>query len=92
MVTLVSTEEGGRKTAISKGYRPNHVFAYDAHGKVKETFIGDLVFDGVIEPGETKEVTVRFVPFPKLKEQLTEEVEWFLHEGPRLIGKAKALK
>jgi hypothetical protein len=44
---LYPTEEGGRKTAIISGYRPNHVFEYkDNSNDLVATYIGDINFEG----------------------------------------------
>ena len=60
---LIPTEDGGRKNGISTGYRPNHVFEYNEWNQILQTFIGDVILDEQtsIEPGEEKEVTIRFL-------------------------------
>jgi hypothetical protein len=96
-LTLLATADGGRKTGIKTGYRPNHVFEYSAPGSFKTTYIGDIQFepDKTIVPGETAIVIVCFllVPIvPELSEYLTIGRKWYLHEGARLIGYAEILK
>ena len=92
-VKLLTTEEGGRKTGFISGYRPNHVFEYNKQGEILQTYIGDLVFDGqdLIEPGEEKEVTVRFIPSQPIEKYLRTGRTWWLHEGSKLIGEAKVI-
>jgi len=92
-LSLRRTEDGGRQTGIISGYRPNHVFEYDRTGKLLNTFIGDIIFEEqrTIEPGETKEVTVRFLINQPIEKYLDKGQKWWLHEGERLIGEAEIL-
>ena len=89
-VKLLPTKDGGRKTGFISGYRPNHVFEYNEMGELLQTYIGDIIFNGnsAIEPGEEKEVTVRFVPSQPIEQYLQKGRIWWLHEGARLIGEA----
>jgi len=89
---LKPTSEGGRKTGIISGFRPNHVFEYK-HDQILQTYIGDLNFSEwpTIEPGEKKIVKVRFLDFPSLHQYLHVGQIWHIHEGERVIGKAKIL-
>lgn len=90
---LKTAEEGGRKTGIISGYRPNHVFEYSDSGQLMETFIGDIVFDDMptIEPGEEKEVTVRFLINQKIEKYLDKGTIWWIHEGANQIGQAEII-
>ena len=92
-VKLLTAEEGGRKTGFISGYRPNHVFEYNKQGELLQTYIGDIVFDGqeIIEPGEEKEVNVRFIPSQPIEQYLQTGRTWWLHEGSKLIGEAKVI-
>lgn len=92
-LSLRRTEDGGRQTGIISGYRPNHVFEYDSSGQLQNTFIGDIIFDrqSTIEPGETKEVTVRFLINQPIEKHLNKGQKWWLHEGAKLIGEAEVI-
>ena len=92
-VKIMKTEEGGRRTGFISGYRPNHVFEYGKNGELKNTFIGDIIFDGqpTIEPGEEKEVIVRFLLNQPIEKYLNKGQVWWIHEGPKLIGEAELL-
>lgn len=92
-ITLLPTENGGRNFGIISGYRPNHVFEYKQNGELLQTFIGDIIFDGqdMILPGETREVTVRFLLNQPIEKYLEKGNTWYLHEGGRLVGKAIVL-
>jgi len=90
-LTLVTTEQGGRKTGIASGYRPNHVFEYQTNGQFKYAYMGDIQFEQVerILPGETKEVLVRFLSRQPIDEYMDIGRKWWIHEGPIKIGEAK---
>lgn len=93
-IKMRSTEEGGRKTGFISGYRPNHVFEYSKEGQLLQTYIGDISFEGqsTIEPGEEKEVTVRFIMDQKIEQYLNIGRIWWIHEGPKLLGEAVILE
>jgi len=86
--TLLATEQGGRRTGICSGYRPNHVFEYNKNGKVFQTYIADIVFDkdATIEPGESREVAVRFFLHQRIEGYLDKGQKWMIHEGAKLVG------
>ncbi len=92
-IKVKKAEESGRTTGFVNGYRPNHVFEYGKNGELNETFIGDIIFEGqtTIEPGEEKEVTVRFLINQPIEKYLNKGQVWFIHEGPNLIGEAVIL-
>lgn len=86
------TEQGGRKTGIFSGYRPNHVFEYKDDNTFS-SYIGDIQFDGQqsIEPGEEKLVTVRFLSAQPIEQYLTVGRKWWIHEGPNQLGEAEIM-
>lgn len=88
---LYPTDKNGRRTPIKSGFRPNHVFEYLTNGQLKYTYIGDIQFDPEewIEPGETKEVLVRFLAKQPIDTFLNIGQIWWIHEGPNVIGKAE---
>lgn len=90
---LKPTEEGGRQTGIISGYRPNHVFEYNDEGQLLQTFIGEIIFDreSTIEPGEEREVTVRFLMNQPIEKYLDKGHIWWIHEGQRQIGQAEII-
>jgi len=92
-IKLKDTVEGGRRTGIISGYRPNHVFEYGIDGKINQTFMGDIIFENqtTIEPGEEKIVTVRFLLNQPIEKHLNKGQVWWIHEGPNLIGNAEIL-
>lgn len=90
---LFSTDEGGRKTAISSGYRPNHVFEYESNERTLYTYIGDIQFNEaeIVNPGDEKEVTVRFLAHQSIEKYLEIGRKWWIHEGSIKIGEATIL-
>lgn len=89
-IRLKPTNEGGRKTGIKSGYRPNHVFEYK-NGNMVSAYMGDVIFDEQewIEPGEEKVVTIRFMSGQAIKDFLTVGRIWWIHEGNRLVAEAE---
>jgi translation elongation factor EF-Tu-like GTPase len=87
-ITMKTTENGGRMSGFKSGYRPNHVFELPAKLKGLRTYIGDIQFDNqeLIEPGETKVVTVRFLKIPEIEKYITVGQNWFINEGSKTIG------
>lgn len=92
-LTLVPTEQSGRKTGIASGYRPNHVFEYQTNGQFKYAYMGDIQFekDKWILPGETEEVLVRFLSRQPIDEYMDIGRKWWIHEGARKIGEAEII-
>ena len=93
-LTLYPTENGGRKTGIMSGYRPNHVFEYKENStEFLNTYIGQIDFEKEwILPSETENVTVRFLIHGNIGELLTVKRIWWIHEGSRKIGEAEIIK
>ncbi|WP_299229737.1 hypothetical protein [uncultured Psychroserpens sp.] len=93
-LTLIPTENGGRKNGIGSGYRPNHIFEYQTNGQFKYAYIGDIQLDSneSIIPGETKEVLVRFLSKQPIDKYLNIGRKWWIHEGAIKIGEAEILE
>jgi len=90
---LIPTKEGGRKTAIKSGYRPDHVFEYEDSGIVKYAFIGDIQLKELetLEPGKKATVIVRFLTHQPIEQFLQIGKTWWIHEGPNMIGEAEII-
>ncbi len=93
-ITMKTTEEGGRQSGFKSGYRPNHVFEMPDNLKDLRTYIGDIQFDDqdLIEPGETKIVTVRFLKVPEIEKYITVGQKWFINEAARSLGIGEILE
>jgi translation elongation factor EF-Tu-like GTPase len=93
-ITMKTTEEGGRQSGFKSGYRPNHVFEIPNNLKNLRTYIGDIQFDDqdLIEPGETKIVTVRFLKVPEIEKYILVGQKWFINEAARTLGIGEILE
>jgi hypothetical protein len=93
MLKLKSTEEGGRKTGFSSGYRPNHVFEY-LNGRLLQTYIGEILFeyDGLFMPGDENEVIVRFILNQRFDHYINVGRKWWIHEAGLQIGEAEIIE
>lgn len=93
-ITMMTTEEGGRKSGFKTGYRPNHVFELPDDLKNIKTYVGDIQFDDheLIEPGETHIVIVRFLKNPGIEKYLHIGQKWFINEAARTLGFGEILE
>lgn len=93
-ITMKTTKEGGRKHGFLSGYRPNHVFELPDNLSYLRTFVGDILFDDqqLIEPGETKVVTVRFLKVSEVEKYINIGQKWFINEATRTLGFGEILE
>ena len=93
-ISMKTTAEGGRQHGFKSGYRPNHVFELPDDLRNLTTYIGDIQFDGqeLLEPGETKIVTVRFLKMPQVEKYIKVGQKWFINESARTIGFGEILE
>ena len=93
-ITMKTTEEGGRQSGFKSGYRPNHVFELPDDLRNLKTYIGDIQFDDqkLIELGETKIVTVRFLKTPPVEKYMKVGQKWFINEAARTLGFGEILE
>jgi translation elongation factor EF-Tu-like GTPase len=93
-ISMKKTEEGGRKSGIASGYRPNHVFEMPEDLNKLTTYIGDIRFEDqeLIEPGETRIVTVRFLRIRLIEKYMKVGQKWFINEAARTIGIGEILE
>jgi translation elongation factor EF-Tu-like GTPase len=93
-ITMKTTEQGGRKFGFKSGYRPNHVFELPEDIRNLNAYIGDIHFDDqeLIEPGETKVVTVRFLKVPQVEQFIRVGQKWFINEGANNLGVGEILE
>ena len=94
LIVLFSTEKGGRRTPIFSGYRPNHAFEILDNGLAKDTHIGEITFEdsSSLAPGDTKEVSIRFLNSPYLDANLRVGTRWRLQEGAKVVGEGEILE
>jgi translation elongation factor EF-Tu-like GTPase len=93
-ITMKTTEDGGRQSGFTSGYRPNHVFELPDDLRNIKTYIGDIQFDDqkLIEPGETKIVTVRFLKTSDIEKYMHVGQKWFINEAARTLGYGEILE
>ena len=93
-IYLLTPEEGGRKTGIKSGYRPNHVFEKSNNIKEIHAYIGEFQFSDqdIIQPGQTKIVTVRFLRNPVVEKYIKVGQKWFIYEVPRLVAEGEIIE
>lgn len=79
----LTTEEGGRKTPVFSGYRPQVKFDFDEmQTSGQQTFLNkDTVY-----PGDTVEATIRIISVEHFANTLTEGMKFEFKEGSRIIG------
>src|SRR6218665_1204222 len=81
-----STEEGGRKTAASSGYRPHIKFSFDEYmTSGMQLFIGTEF----VLPGESVSAAISILSFEYFEGKLYEGLEFDFREGARIIGTGK---
>lgn len=94
-ITLKSTTEGGRSTALKSGYRPNHCFEKLVSEKKNNFYIGEVQFTNnqeCIKPGESGIVTVIFLKAGGIERYLNPGRHWFIYEGSRLVGEGEIIQ
>ncbi|WP_426483971.1 hypothetical protein [Flavobacterium sp. 2] len=81
-----STEEGGRKTAASSGYRPHIKFPFDEYMTSGIQLFIDTEF---VLPGESVSAIIRILSTEYFEGKLYEGLEFVFCEGSRTIGTGK---
>ncbi len=90
-VSVVSTEDGGRKGPFTKHYRPNHNFG-DTENRA--FYIGQIeVADGDwVYPGETRDLEITFLNVGDLINLLKVGRTWRIQEGQKHVASAEVLQ
>ena len=93
-IHLLRPEDGGKMIGIKSGYRPNHVFERPVDPKNIHAYNGDLVFDerDIIQPGQSKIVTVRFLRNPIVEKFMKVGQKWFICEGQRVVAEGEIVE
>jgi elongation factor Tu len=89
-ISVVPTEQGGRKGPFATNFRPNHNFG----GPDDRIFyIGQIeVPEGAwVHPGETRDLLITFLNVRGLADLLQVGRTWRIQEGGRLIANAEVL-
>jgi len=90
-IHLFSTENSGKETAITSGYRPNHAFQKPERPNQLKSYIGEIRFDkpDFILPGESAEVNVAFLNIDEIKKYIKPGQKWFIYEGTKFFGEGE---
>jgi len=84
-----TTEDGGRKTAASSGYRPHIKFSFDEYmTSGMQTFIDTEI----VAPGESVSAVISILSAEYFEGKLYENLEFDFREGGRIIGTGKITK
>jgi elongation factor Tu len=89
-ISVIATEQGGRKGPFTKSYRPNHNFG----GPEDRVFyIGQVeVPEGTwIHPGECRDLPITFLNVRGLTDLLLVGRKWRIQEGGKLVATAEVL-
>jgi translation elongation factor EF-Tu-like GTPase len=84
-IRLLPSAESGRTTPIRGSYRPNHNFFGPDDRNMTIGFI-DLPSGTELYPGESVELTITFLVWPGLHDQIYPGREWRIQEGANLVG------
>jgi len=86
-ISLIPEIDGGRHGPFTEGYRPNHNFGGPENSLfyIGEVMVGN---DEWVYPGDTKDVSVKFLNARGLKEMLVVGRKWRIQEGHRLVAHA----
>src|SRR5450759_3371802 len=88
--SVLPESEGGHLISTEYNYRPNHNFGGPEN---RHFFIGQVDFEGGdLHPGESRDVTVTFLPVRGLVDELVPGRCWRIQQGSRLIGTAELLR
>ena len=90
-ISVVRTEDGGRKGPFTHHYRPNHNFG----GPTDRTFyIGQVeIPEGMwVHPGETRDLEITFLNVRGLSALLQVGRKWRIQEGGRHVANAEVLE
>lgn len=90
-LTLRPDIQRGRRTDTTVRWRPNHNFG-PPEGRA--FYIGQVEVESgeMIKPGETRNVLVRFLDGPGLRDNLVPGRSWRIQEGPTLVATATVLE
>lgn len=92
-IHLLSTDEGGRTFPIPGGtsYRPNHNFFGPGNLEMAIGLI-EVPKGEVLKPGDTVDMEVIFLTWPRLIPELYPEREWLIQEGATVVGEGRVLR
>ena len=89
-ISVLKTEDGGRKGPFTRSYRPNHNFGAPSD---RVFYIGQVeVSEGTwVHPGETRDLVVTFLNVQGLSELVQVGRIWRIQEGPKHVATGQVL-
>ena len=87
-IRFLTTDEGGRQTGVTSGYRPHHDFGLEGT-QVDAAHVYDN--NEWVHPGETVIAGLAFPPITQehLVGRLQEGLEFTVQEGARIVGRGR---
>lgn len=81
-LSLLSTDQGGRKKPVFDHYRPSFSFGSKQH------FSGEIVFpySNELEPGNSTTARVKLLPSRHISEHLNPGAMFKIFEGEKIVG------
>jgi translation elongation factor EF-Tu-like GTPase len=89
-ISVIPTEQGGRKGPFTTNFRPNHNFG-GCDDRIFYIGTVDVLDETWVYPGETRELPVTFLNVRGIAELLKAGRKWRIQEGGRLIADAEVL-
>ena len=87
-ITLLPTEEGGRKKPVFSGYKPSLVFNTHKHYSSEI----ELLNIQELKPGESAMVVIKLLPARTIRKNLQINDAFTLTEGSKAIGNGIIIK
>jgi translation elongation factor EF-Tu-like GTPase len=84
-----TTEEGGRKTAVHSGYRPDIKFPFS---EMLTSGFQNFIGQGEVSPGENVKAEITIIASEYFIGQLYENLEFDFREGRHIIGTGKIIE
>ncbi|GAB5536374.1 MAG: hypothetical protein Rubg2KO_26230 [Rubricoccaceae bacterium] len=87
-IYLLTMEEGGRRSGVTSGYRPDHNFERKAPGELNGA-LHEYPDGGTLDLGETKHARLWLLA-PEMNEgRLYEGMEFTAQEGARVVARGR---
>ena len=90
-VRLLPTSESGRTNPIRANYRPNHNF-FGPDDRNMTVGVIDLPNGSELHPGQSREVTITFLGWSGLRDQVYQGRQWRIQEGQRLVAIGRVIE
>jgi translation elongation factor EF-Tu-like GTPase len=88
-IYALPTEDGGRRTPMQSGYRPNHNFGLPEELNDAQH---EYPHGGKLAPGETGVALLRLLAPKRQHKRLFENMEFTVQEGGRIVGRGRITK